>query len=234
MKNLTKDAAVALTRAAEDMKKYYDKYRSEAPDYQPGDLVYLEGTNLKSDRPTRKLDDRRFGPFKILRKVGERAYKLDLPRGWKKIHPVFHTILLRPYHPPASPLQQKPPPPPPIDVKGTLEHEVEEVVACRKRRGRTEYLVRWKGQPREESTWEPQKNLSDEFGTNAALKRYWNQADVRTLEEETRNEFTFTPKNQAVYDWKNRGFRWLTREGIKNIRWNFVGEDTDLERGVLS
>src|ERR1700710_1299588 len=124
MKNLMNDAAVALTRAAEDMKKYYDKYRSEAPDYQPGDLVYLEGTNLKSDRPARKLDDRRFGPFKILRKVGERAYKLDLPRVWKKIHPVFHTVLLRPYHPPTSSLQQ-PPPPPPINVEGTLEHEVE-------------------------------------------------------------------------------------------------------------
>jgi hypothetical protein len=39
MKNLTNDAAVALTRAAEDMKKYYDKYRAEAPDYQPGDFV---------------------------------------------------------------------------------------------------------------------------------------------------------------------------------------------------
>jgi hypothetical protein len=234
MNSLTKDAATALTRAAEDMKKYYDKYRSEAPDYQPGDLVYLEGTNLKSDRPARKLDDRRFGPFKILKKVGERAYKLHLPRSWKKIHPVFHTILLRPYHPPTSPLQQKPPPPPPIDVKGALEHEVEEVVACRKRRGRTEYLVKWKGQPREESTWEPQKNLSDEFGTNEALKRYWNQADIRELGEKSRNEFAFTTKSQAVYDWKRRGFRWLTREGIRDIRWDLVGEDTDLERGVLS
>ena len=71
MKNLTKDATAALAHAAEDMKRYYDKYHLEAPNYQPGDLVYLEGTNLKSDRPAKKLDDRRFGPFKILKKVGE-------------------------------------------------------------------------------------------------------------------------------------------------------------------
>jgi hypothetical protein len=37
-----------------------------------------------------------------------------------------------------------------------------------------------------------------------------------------------------MYDWKNRGFRWLTREGIKDIHWDFVGEDTGLEGGVLS
>ena len=71
MKNLTKDATAALAHAAEDMKRYYDKYHLEAPNYQPGDLVYLEGTNLKSDRPAKKLDNRHFGPFKILKKVGE-------------------------------------------------------------------------------------------------------------------------------------------------------------------
>ena len=71
MKNLMNDATVALTRAAEDMKKYYDRHRSEAPEYHPGDFVYLEGTNLKSDRPTKKLDDRRFGPFKVLKRIGE-------------------------------------------------------------------------------------------------------------------------------------------------------------------
>jgi hypothetical protein len=114
-----------------------------------------------------------------------------------------------------------------------LEHEVEEVVACRKRRGKTEYLVKWKGQPREESTWEPQKNLSDEFGTNEALKRYWNQTDVRRLGEEPRSD-PFVIKNQAVYDWKSRGFKWLTKDGIRDIHWDLVGEDTDLEGGVMS
>jgi len=33
MKNLTKDATAALARAAKDMKRYYDKYHSEAPNY---------------------------------------------------------------------------------------------------------------------------------------------------------------------------------------------------------
>jgi len=41
-------------------------------------------------------------------------------------------------------------------------------------------------------------------------------------------------KNQAIYDWKLCGFRWLMRDGIKDIDWNSVGEDTDLGRGVMS
>ena len=44
---------------------------------------------------------------------------------------------------------------------------------------------------------------------------------------------TFTMKSQAVYDWKCGGFRWLMKEGIRDIHWDLVGEDTDLERGVL-
>lgn len=106
MHNLTQEATTALARVAEDMKCYYDKHHCEAPDYQPGDLVYLEATNLRSDRPSKKLDDHCFGSFKVLKKVGEHAYKLDLPRTWKRIHPVFHTTLLRSYKLPVSSLQQ--------------------------------------------------------------------------------------------------------------------------------
>jgi hypothetical protein len=172
MHNLAQEAATALTQAAEDMKRYYDQHRREAPDYQPGELVYLEATNLKSKRPSKKLDDRRFGPFKVLKKVGERAYKLDLPRTWKRIHPVFHTTLLRPYKLPTSSLQQPPPPPPPIDLGGTPEYEVEEVLDSHERRGKKEFLVKWRGQPREESTWELEQNLKNEFGMNEAFQKF--------------------------------------------------------------
>ena len=36
------------------------------------------------------------GPFKILAKIGSRAYKLDLSPG-TKIHHTFHILLLEPY-----------------------------------------------------------------------------------------------------------------------------------------
>lgn len=172
MRHLREDAISALLKAANTMKRFYDRHHSPAPDYKVGDLVYLDATYLHSDRPCKKLDDRRFGPFKIIEKVGSCAFRLALPASWSRVHPVFHMALLHPYHPPTSSLQQSPPPPPPILVGDHYELEVEAILDERTRRGRVEYLVKWKGLPREENTWEPRAHLDDEHGINAKLQEY--------------------------------------------------------------
>ena len=46
MKKIHEDAQASLHPAAEIMKQSYDKHRKEAVDYQIGDKVYLEGTNI--------------------------------------------------------------------------------------------------------------------------------------------------------------------------------------------
>jgi hypothetical protein len=64
----------------------------------------------------KKLDDKRYGPFKVLARHGS-AYKLELPRTWHgNIHNVFNEVLLTPYHPLSFPSQCLPSPPPPIQV----------------------------------------------------------------------------------------------------------------------
>lgn len=172
MARLREDAISALYKGASAMKRFYDRRHSTSPDYKTGDLVYLDATYLRSDRPCKKLDDRRFGPFKVLEKVGSRAFRLALPTTWSRVHPVFHTALLHPYHPPVSPLQHPPPAPPPVLVGDHLELEVEAILDERLRRGRVEYLVKWKGLPREENTWEPRAHLDDEYGINVKLQDY--------------------------------------------------------------
>ena len=51
-------------------------------------------SRLKIGR-SKKLSPRFCGPFQILKKVGQVAYALDLPKDWKFY--VFHVSLLRKY-----------------------------------------------------------------------------------------------------------------------------------------
>ena len=64
--------------------------------YQKGDRVWLEGTNLHTTHPTRKLGPKRYGPFEVREVVGHINFCLELPSHWK-IHDVFHAKLLHPY-----------------------------------------------------------------------------------------------------------------------------------------
>ena len=101
MKKIRDKAAVALETTQKNMKKYYDAHRREALDFKVGDKVWLEAKDITTDRPTKKLDDRRLGPYEILEKVGVSAYKLKLPET-DKSHPVYNEALLTPYDEPPA------------------------------------------------------------------------------------------------------------------------------------
>jgi transposase InsO family protein len=165
MEGIRKEAAAALERAARDMKTFYDRHHQEAPIFQPGDEVLLEGENLRTNRPSKKLDHRRFGPFKVDKKIGERAYRLKLPTTWK-IHPVFHVSKLLPYHRDDTTTST---PPPPDIVEGEPQQEIEDILDQRTRRGKLQFLVKWRGFPMEENEWkyehdlEHAKELLDDF-----------------------------------------------------------------------
>ena len=161
MKEIHEEAAIALRQAADRMKEKFDAHTRPAKEYSPGDKVYLESTNLKTHRPSRKLDDKRFGPFDVIEKIGRSAYKLKLPNSWQALHPVFNESYLTPYRSSQFSQQHKPPPPPSIEIEGEPEYEVEEIRDSRHHRGQLQYLVHWKGYPREEDTWEPTENVKN-------------------------------------------------------------------------
>ena len=97
--------------------------------YQINDKVWLEGTNLTTTHPTTKLLPKRYGPFKITKVISKVVYQLELPPQWK-IHNMFHTSLLSPYHemPTHRPNYHKPPP---DVINGEKEWEVKEIVGSR-------------------------------------------------------------------------------------------------------
>lgn len=86
-----------LLRAQRKMKIQADKRRS-FHSFQVGDEVYVKiqpyvQTSL-ANHSSNKLSFRFFGPFKIIAKIGEVAYKLQLLEDCA-VHPVFHVSQLK-------------------------------------------------------------------------------------------------------------------------------------------
>ena len=55
--------------------------------------MWLENKNIQSNQPLKKLDNKRYGPFRISQNIGLGAFQLELPEGWV-IHNVFNEDLL--------------------------------------------------------------------------------------------------------------------------------------------
>jgi len=96
MQTVHEDSQQGLEAAQERMRRYTDPARKNPPAYQIGDLVMLNGHNIKTRRPMKKLDHKNHGPFQVEKIVSPLAIRLTLPRKWK-IHNVFHFSLLEPY-----------------------------------------------------------------------------------------------------------------------------------------
>ncbi|KAK6323383.1 hypothetical protein J4Q44_G00057220 [Coregonus suidteri] len=112
-------AHVHLQRAIRRQKTSADLHRSEGPVYAPGDRVWLSIRNLPLRLPCRKLGRRFVGPFKVLRRLNEVCYRLELPIDYRNINPSFHVSLLRPVV--AGPLQEyeiEETPRPPVGHRG--------------------------------------------------------------------------------------------------------------------
>ena len=122
------EAKAALSKSKDEMAKYYNQRWTPAPDYQPGDKVYLDASDIHTTRPSQKLSHKRLGPFSIVRKVRNGAYQLCLPPSMRRIHPVFNVVKLT--QAPEDPIPGRCPRPPPLPeiVDGEEEWVVEEIL----------------------------------------------------------------------------------------------------------
>jgi len=55
--------------------------------------VWLKNKNIQSNQPSKKLDNKRYGPFRIAKDIGLEVFQLELPEEWM-IHNVFNENLL--------------------------------------------------------------------------------------------------------------------------------------------
>jgi hypothetical protein len=146
-----------LAQAQARMKKYANAKRSERQ-FELGDMAYLKMQPYRMAafglRGAIKLHSKYYGPFRVIQKVGNRAYKLLLPDG-VQIYPVFHVSQLK-KHVAASAVPS--PDLPLITTDGWIKTEPQLVLQTRQiprnNVAVVQWLVQWAGFTVEEATWE--------------------------------------------------------------------------------
>jgi hypothetical protein len=119
-------------------------------------MVWLLGKNIRTKRPSKKLDHRFYGSYPVVEQIGTQAHRLKLSQQVGSIHDIFHVSLLEPY---VSDNCSAPKPPPPIEVDGEEECELEEILQSAYCYNSFCYQVKYKGYSAEESEWLPAENL---------------------------------------------------------------------------
>ena len=155
-----------IQKAQTQQQRYYDT-RHKPESFEEGSYVLLSTQNIRMKGTPSKLKRRFAGPFKILQRIGNQAYKLDLPDSWH-IHNVFHVSLLKRWIEQSyRTVDATAQPELDLDLDQPTEYEVEKIIRKRrvmKRNGRFshwEYLTMWTGFPIDYATWEPTSSFTD-------------------------------------------------------------------------
>jgi len=154
-----------LRNVAERMKKDNDHLR-ESHEFKVGQYVWIDTKHLKRERPSGKLDYRRVGPYEIIERINENAYRLRFPEGSRQ-HDVINVSKLTPFVEPERTSNDSNPEP--EIINGFEEFEVEAILDSRNIKGKQVYLVKWKGYSGIHNSWEPEGNLES---CDELLKRY--------------------------------------------------------------
>jgi hypothetical protein len=157
-----------LRIAQSRQKSYADDKRRDVV-FQEGDYVYLKVSPIRGLRRFRvkgKLSPRFIGPFKILERVGEGAYRLELPVQLADVHDVFHISQLKKGF---GPHDKEPLPLDDLNVNEDLtivEYPIW-ILETMTRVTRNSVIkmckVQWSNHAEDEATWEKEDELKAEF-----------------------------------------------------------------------
>ena len=158
----------ANLKAAQDRQKSLADRRATDRVYKVDDWVFLKLSPWKGVvrfGKKGKLSPRYIEPYQIIERVGEIAYRLELPSELSKVHNVFHVSMLRHYVSDPShviPLL-------PIEISPDLIYEEEPVTILdwkkKMLRNKTIRMVKvlWRNPPAEEATWETEDQMRDMY-----------------------------------------------------------------------
>jgi len=128
MRTVIEEVKSAIRKTQDNMKRYYNRKRTPAPVFNPGDKVFLDISDIRTTRPSQKLSHRRLSPFIVERRIGPMAYRLKLLHWMKQLYPVFNVVKLTPASDDPIPGRKMTDHPLPIIIDGEAEWEVEEIL----------------------------------------------------------------------------------------------------------
>ena len=86
-------ATKAMEEVQKSMKRQFNKKRQNPQELKVGDNMWLENKNIQLNQPSKKLDNKRYRPFRISKNIGSGAFQLEILEGWV-IHNVFNEDFL--------------------------------------------------------------------------------------------------------------------------------------------
>lgn len=176
---------------AKSSQQRFANARRRPVEFQIGDKVWLKVSHLPlaTTSSSKALALRYRGPFKIIGKIAERAYKLKLPPSMLT-HPVFHVSLLKPWSGNISNLRDSRSAQLALQgneyaAQGISKHKKDPVSGCKWSK------VLWMDGT---CTWEPEDHPSHRLSTNSLklLPRYSKKCIIELgylISEERGEEF---------------------------------------------
>ena len=143
MKEIHEHLRVEMRKSQAVRKEGANRTQIPSPNIQEGSQVWLDARHVQTTRHTRRLNWKRLGPFREVRRISAYAYELKLPASIR-IHRVQLVSLLDLVV--DDPLEgERINPPPPVEVDGQEEYQVSSVVDSRVYWNQLLYLIRWTG-----------------------------------------------------------------------------------------
>ncbi|XP_073057205.1 uncharacterized protein [Primulina eburnea] len=163
---------VALIRqrmkTAQSRQTSYANVRRRPLEFNVGDHVFVKIAPLKGVMrfgKKGKLSPRYIGPFEVLDRIGERAYRLALPPDLDRVHNVFHVSMLRKYlSNPSHVLRHEA-----LDLLTNLSYEemlvqiIDRKVKVLRNKEIGFVKVLWRNHVIEEATWEPEEEMRQRY-----------------------------------------------------------------------
>ncbi|CAN6542625.1 unnamed protein product [Malus baccata var. baccata] len=155
-------------KVAQDRQKSLADQHTTDRMYNVGDYVFLKLSPWRGVvrfGKKGKLSPRYIGPYEITERIGEVAYRLELPSELSKVHNVFHVSMLRHYVSDPSHVI----PPQPLEINPDLTYDEEPVTILdwkdKTLRNKTVSLVKvlWRNHSAEEATWETEERMRDMY-----------------------------------------------------------------------